>query len=36
MQYKIELERIFDEKNIYVLLFNSRHLIHIPLFCFLS
>ena len=29
---KIELDKIFDEINVYVLLFNSRHVIHIPSF----
>ena len=31
-KYKIELDKIFDEKSIYVLLFNSRHVIHITSF----
>ena len=33
MKDKIELNKIFDERNMYVLLFNSRDVIHIPSFC---
>ena len=32
MKDKIELDKTFDERNIYVLLFNSRHTSHIPSF----
>ena len=32
MKDKIEFNKIFDERNIYVLLFNLRHVIHIPSF----
>ena len=29
----IELDKIFDQRNIYVLLFNLRYVIHNPSFC---
>ena len=32
MKDKIELDKVFDEINMYVLLFNSWHVIHIPSF----
>ena len=30
MKHKIEFDNIFGERNIYVLLFSLRHVIHIP------
>ena len=36
MKDKTEIDKIFDERNIYVLLFNSRHVIHIPSFRIVS
>ena len=33
MKDNIELDNIFDGRNVYVLLFNLRHVIHIPSFC---
>ena len=32
MKYKTELDKTFDERKVYVLLFNTRHVIHIPSF----
>ena len=36
MKDNIELDNIFDERNIYVLLFNLGHVTHIPSFCTLN
>ena len=32
----MEFDKIFDERNIYLLLFNLRHVIHIPSFCMVN
>ena len=33
---EIEFDKIFEERNIYVLLFNLRHVIHITSFCMVN
>ena len=36
MKDKKEFDKIFDERNIYVLLLNLRHVIHIASFCIVN
>ena len=36
MKDKTNPDKTFDEGNMYILLFSSRHVIHIPSFCILN